>query len=318
MKVQKGIINNHILSGIKNNKSLSQIAIDSHISKSHLSYYLSKLEQKGVIENKGYGKWTINNESSKSTKDTIDVRGHAFMWKIKIPRKYNLKNILIRKNIKHKLIYKGTPSILFKNRKIWLGNKNIIIYEIKSYFGANAVDVRKYAICELLEVLGALESKLGISLKRDDEYTITTARQHYALVKNNLAIQCNREGVKIDIRDKDGQWFIIDNSYNLDEAETVHPSTSLVDNIGVQRYFNEHKETKFQVTPKFLLKSISGLTNSQQLMINNLNDYGKHIKAHTESIMALSKAIPQLTKLLKDTKEENSRLKQRRLNEFGM
>jgi hypothetical protein len=47
-----------------------------------------------------------------------------------------------------------------------------------------------------------------------------------------------------------------------------------------------------------------------------MNDYAVHIKAHTESIKALSKAIPQLTSILKDVKEENKQLKQKRLNDF--
>ena len=317
MKFQKEVILSQIVSGIKEGKKPIDIAKKNSISPSKLSYYLKKLRAKGIIEKKGYGVWILRKGSSNLTKDTFNVRGHAFMWKIKLPRKIDFIKILEKKKITYKKIYKGTPRITFKNRKIWLGKKNIIIYDLKSYFGHNSVETKKYAFMELLAILDALQAKLDISLQRDELYTITVAKQHYSLVKNNLAIQCRKDGTKIDIRDKDGQWFIIDNSYNLDEAETVHKETALIDNMGVQKYFNEHKETKFQVTPKFLLETIGGLAKSQQTMVNTMNDYAKHIKSHTKSIVALSKAVPKLTKLLKETKQENTMLKQRKLSDWS-
>ena len=45
------------------------------------------------------------------------------------------------------------------------------------------------------------------------------SRQHYGRIKDELAKQCNKEGKNIFIRLEKG-YFVIDNSFNLNEAET--------------------------------------------------------------------------------------------------
>ena len=84
------------------------------------------------------------------------------------------------------------------------------------------------------------------------------------MIKNCLAIQCNKKGEKLRVTNEDGLWFTIDNSFNLEEAETLHPKTALLDSLGIQKYFNEHKETNFQVTPKFLLETLTRIAHTQE------------------------------------------------------
>lgn len=103
-------------------------------------------------------------------------------------------------------------------------------------------------------------------------------------------------------------WFVIDNSYNLDEAETVGADgEALIDNIGVQKYFNEHKETKFSVTPKFILSSFAKQSQIINGMLQNANLYNENITSHIKAIQDLGEAakknneiLQKLTKLLED------------------
>ena len=313
-EVQKDALLDIVFSSLEAGKSTKQIIKEQSISKQKLQYYLDKLKSMGKIRKISYGVW-------QTSKDTVAnyCRGHGFMWHIKLPKEIKVWDKLLEsKHINFKSINGGhTFQFYFKDRKVWASSNSIIIYEIESFFGNNAVETRKLAFFKLRSLLIDLESKLGINLRKNESFIVKVSRQHYSLIKNCLAIQCNEEGKKIKVSNENGLWFEIDNSFNLDEAENVHPKTALVDSLGIQKYFNEHKETKFEVTPKAILNY--QLENTKQLnqLTNVLADYGTHIKAHTQSIISLSKAIPELVKLLKQTQEENKNLKQRRLDQYG-
>jgi len=221
-----------ILSAIRAGNNPTHISKELSISKQKLNYYLRELKDKGFIKKIGYGVWEVKS-SHKDTRslEVKEVRGHAFIWKIKLPKIKNWdkrKEILEKMKIPYKTIRMGTPRILFKNRKIWLGSKNLVIYETKSFIAKSSLQSRKMAVWGLIELLEALESKLKVSFKTPEGYQFSVSREHYALMKNQLAIQCNKTGERINVRDKDGVWFIVDNSYNLDEAETIGKNAIII------------------------------------------------------------------------------------------
>lgn len=295
-----------ILNLLKSNVKPIDISKQLNISKQLLSYYLGRLKSKGLITKIGYGVW----ETSKNSTKVAEIRGHAFMWKVKNNLKLNWIKLLDEKKIKYKLIgLHKTPSILFKDRKIWLGKSNIIIYEPESFIGINAIETRKYAVFSLISILEALQSRLDINLK-PIEFKVT--RQHYSIIHNSLAIQCNKQGQKINIYNSKGLWFIIDNSYNLDECEQVHPESALIDNIGVQKFFNELKDLNFEATPKETWKAINQVTQNQLIFAENM-------KSHINAIQTIAKEIKGLSSAIKSIKKENQTLKlgtQRTLGEY--
>lgn len=75
----------------------------------NLSYYLSSLKKQGIIKKIGYGVWQINPIkevqmlSRKGSSQVKDVRGHAFIWKIRSNKSFNWVEILNSKNIKYEL-----------------------------------------------------------------------------------------------------------------------------------------------------------------------------------------------------------------------
>jgi hypothetical protein len=306
----------HIFEELKKGKNPSKIAKDLSISKQKTQYYIGKLKREGYIQKKGYGVWEVK----KSTLNTLElkqpkpIRGHAFIWKVKTPKEIKgWLDLLNSKDVDYKLVTTNVPRVFIKNRKVWLGKKHIIIYENTSYYAKDSINARKYAVISLLELLQALEHKLGVNLK---PYVFKPSREHYGIIKNELARQCNRKGEKIIIRDNlEGQWLWIDDSESLSELENGG-TKAVVRSKQVQNWWNDHKKHNFEMTPTLIKESIMGLTTSQSLLIENFTNYSKHIKAHTESIKALSKAIPKLTKMLENTKKENQQLKQRRLKEW--
>lgn len=291
-----------LLKLLEEGKNPALISKELKVSKQLVSYYLRDLKAKGLVRKVAYGVWSVRKglkEVKKSTKDTRsqphlvkEVRGHAFVWKLKLGKKFDWKKILMEKGIPFSLVGFGTPRVVINDKKVWLGSKNVIVFDSSSYFGSNAVESRKFAVIRFLRVLDALESKLGVSLKTRFGYVFKPSKSHYSLVKNDLAIQCNEQGVKIKVSYYGETWFLIDNSYNLDEAETVSPKDSLIDNIGVQRYFNSHKATGFKVTPEYVLEVMNGIQQNQLVM-------DKNTVSHLELIKQIGIAIKELKEEVK-------------------
>ncbi len=298
---------------IKSGKTPIKISEELNISRQKLNYYIRQLKNSGELKKIGYGVWEVK-DVKKSTKDTLEkeVRGHAWIWKIKLPQIKNWDNrkyILDKLKIPYKLIgLKKTPRIIIKNRKVWLCNKTLVIYDINSFIGVNSIESRKLAVWGLKQVLEALENKLKVNIKINGVYEFKVSREHYALMKNNLAIQCNKDKEKVYVSDKEGLWFCIDNSYNLDEAETLG-NNAMINNLGVQGYFNSHKETGFKVTPEFILKTMNGIQQNQLVFAENM-------KSHINVVKELGRGVRQLTKAVQRKNIKENNLYQKTLGDF--
>ena len=292
-----------ILNLLKSGKIPSQIAKDKKISKQLLSYYMRELKVEGLVRKIGYGTWEVLKEVKECSKDTLhfekEVRGHAFIWKIRLPKVFDWSVLLKRKAIVSVPVgLKATPRVLIMGRKVWLGKKNVIVFENSSFFGKTAVESRKYAVVRLLAVIGAIEEAFGISLRSRVGYVFKPRKSHYSLIKNVLAVQCNESGQKLKVSYYGETWFLIDNSFNLDEAETVHPKDSLIDSVGVQRYFNSHKKTGFKVTPEFVLEVMGGIQANQLV-------FDKNMASHLEILNKIGKAIDELREEIKKKGGQN-------------
>ncbi|NCO11001.1 hypothetical protein CO038_03590 [Candidatus Pacearchaeota archaeon CG_4_9_14_0_2_um_filter_39_13] len=90
---------------------------------------------------------------------------------------------------------------------------------------------------------------------------------------------------------EEGPWFVVDNSYNLNEAETGHPVTVVDNNTKVQNYFNGLKATE-NYTPQIMMKAVT--QNAE-----NLNNYAVHLKSHVKSVKLLGNGVKRLNKLIK-------------------
>ena len=303
---------------LKNGKNPAKIKKELNISKQALNYYLSSLKHSGFIRKIGYGTWEVKVKevkerwlkdplptsknlkqkvykvpTNKNLKQKIEVRGHAFIWSIKLPEE--IKNwdkrieILSKNGIDFKLvgISKKTPRIWIDNKKVWLGNKTITIFETGSFYAKNSIDSRKYAVISLIETLKKIERKLNINLH---PYMFRPSREHFGLIKNDLAIQCNRNKEKIHIRDDIEEWLLIDDSEGLGELETIG-SKALTRNIQVQNWWNDLKKHNFELTSSKTLEmfalsnNLIGQVTQNQLM--NAENIKKHQKVLDDMLITL-------------------------------
>lgn len=297
MKRGKKFLLVHILDLIKEGKNPAQISKLLNISKQNLNYYVEKLKKLDCIEKKGYGVWEFKREIKEvkiRPKDTRigkgkkEIRGHAFIWKIQFYKTIDWGEFIKKSSLNFQVIGRGKVyRILFKNRKIWLTTKGMIIYEPMDYLGISSFQVKGTAVYEMDKLVKAILKTLKIKWTH---YKFTTSREHYGIIKNELARQHNEKKEKLYIRGEDGDiWLWIDDSLSLGELENNEP----VVNRQVQNWWNDKKAHGFKVTDTFLLNSMNQVTQNQIM-------FDKNFQSHLEVINKLGTAVDELRKEIKN------------------
>lgn len=290
-----------VLSELKIDTNLTRIRKKLSISKENLNYYLRKLKERGFILKKGTGWYELTKKSENSTKygnflPKDFIRGHGYIINVNFPNEIknwnNRIEILKKSNINYNLVgvLKNIPRIKALGRKVWLCNTHLRIFDKKerSYYGENAVNSRFKALKEFMNVIQVIENKLKINLK---PYDIEFQRQHYALIKNDLAIDQNHKGIIWRIKDEDGEWLLVDDSLEMGgELENIGKK-SFETNPKMQKWWNDHKKQGFAVTPTFILKAMDGIQQNQVL-------YAKNIKSHIKAIQDVGKASKKNNKIM--------------------
>lgn len=253
----------YIINNVRNHYKLPSLSI----SKQARNYYVRKLRIDGIIHKIGYGTWDITSNKvylakyilelqqvkimpiggQAPFKYSINKRGHGFILKIKL---YKIKNwikridYLYKKNIKFKPINSKTQRIVHQDYKVWLSDTSIVIYtpKGKSYYGKTAEESQRIALDTLFRILRGVERLLNCSFHRHGEYEFNLSRQHYGKVNDNLAKHYNTNGLKLEVRNEEGRWLLIDHSLNLDELETVHRKSAVKDmDKVIVPFFNDLK-----------------------------------------------------------------------------
>jgi regulator of RNase E activity RraB len=123
------------------------------------------------------------------------------------------------------------------------------------------------------------------------------SKQHYGKVRDTLAKFCNKNKEKISVKNDNGEWFIIDNSFNLNESETVHKDTAIDDmdrigkpvlndlGVGVAIVMNDVKEHYEKTGETLTLSKILQVFNQQQQIVSN----------QQEQILQLTKLINEMS-----------------------
>lgn len=234
-------------------------------------------------------------ELTRFTQDS--VRAHAILTTWSTPRgmrnwnNHNRIKYLTTRNIPFKPlgIGGGGQRIIVKDRKTWLTDKSIIIYDKASYFAEAALQAKNTALATHLSIIKHIERLLHTSFLVGSDYKFKVSRQHYALIYNALAKQYNSTGEKLEVRTGKGLWLLIDDSYSMDELETVHPSTGMSDNLKVQEFFNGVKTTA--ITPEFILQAMNGIQENQAAFAVNM-------VSHVDAIKKLGSGVEQMNSLI--------------------
>jgi hypothetical protein len=282
-------------------KKAKDIANKFNLSTSNMSYYTKKLKDLNILRYDGKGVWTVVGDyslvqKSVGTRSDINLnssRGHAFIWKVELTKELRWKELLEKKKIKYRLQSNGKViRIIFENKKIWLTKKGMIIYEPSDFFGRHSYEAKGLAVYSMDLIIKKLLKKLNISFF---PYRFTTSREHFGLVKNELARQFNSRGEKLHIKNESGtEWLWIDDSLGLGELETNNVDT----NKQVQDFWNDNKKHKFQVTPSFILNTMNGIQQNQLI-------FDKNMQSHLSVLDKLGTAVDELRKEISSLKKGN-------------
>lgn len=334
-----------IWSKINKGKSLKQIAQELNISKQNLNYHLRPLKELHYIERVGYGTWQISKQYDQREVDKhfklvkkterIDtsqvqefktkkeIRGHAFQIKLELPKNYKnwekRESIFQKINLEYKEHYIGGINrgqrMTINGKKVHLFNKSIVVNLDESYLSGTARESKFYAIVDFLKIIKKLERMFNnSSLEQHGKYKIKVTRQHYSIVKNALAGQYLTQKRKLYCYTGRGLWLLIDNSYNLEELETLHPDTADEDNEKVQTVFNNIKEENIETLKEMSHSNIKRELTELKGVFPAMAEYNKNLMLHIEVQQAQLKtaienqetqqrikhSIGELTKLIKE------------------
>jgi len=299
---------NNIISEMKEGLNPSKISKKYNISKQTLDYSLSKLKKLGCIEKAGYGTWNVIKEVPKVPKGSIkgdsdlkEIRGHAFIWKIEFTSPYDWNRIIRyyrKKKLNFSLVCNGkVPRTIFNNRKIWFTKKGLIIYEPLDFMGKSSFEVKGTAVFEMDRLIKDLLKEMNIKFK---PYRFSTSREHYGMVKNELARQYNNNKEKMLIKSEDGStWLWIDDSKGLGELETQEPHISRK----VQNFWNSHKKNNFKTDSDFILKNFKESAKQIKKNAKNLDYYGENMASHVRLMKSIDKNLSKQTKFFEEMKE---------------
>lgn len=309
---------------IKEGYNPAQIALKLGKSKQSLNKVLGHLKAIKAISKISYGEWKAHDidiekalkrskpNAARPPTDFInstvfgvyksfgEIRGHGFrfsVWLPKIPGWENRGSFLEDKGVEgFKRIPNGVRLILL-GHKVKVFNRSLDVYFNPgwSFFSDDAERAYIYAILELERIIKSFEGVLGVNIKCGGGYKFKVSRQHFSLVKNALAKQYLKEKVNLKVYNPDGGlWFVIDNSYHLEEAECCHREDARDDVRKVQDWFNGVKKTG--ITPDFILQGFNCLIEDREYYASNLRE-------HVKAINDLRCGVNDLVRVVKEFKK---------------
>ncbi len=323
-----------IVERIKNGQYPSQIAKELNISKQNINYYVSSLKRMECIKKVGYGTWefikeyndkevkkseVIGNISRGGLKEN-DVRGHGFMFKLDLPKDFRnwekredlFKKLKIR--FKDYLVggIKRGQRLEINKSKVFLTDISVIVTFKESFIRESATLCKKDAVAKFLRIIRKLERTLKADFSQFGKYKFRVSRNHYSLLKNSLARQyINNEynSKKLQIYSGRGLWLLIDNSFNLEELETVHKDTAVKDNEKVKSFFTGLDEVD-GYTPKFVLTAFNEQNKQISQVTKNQLMFNENFESHVGAIKELADSVKNLTKQVLRLEEENKKMRQ--------
>ena len=256
------------------------------------------------------------------------IRLHNLVFLVNIPRPIKINKLLELKNIFYKTIDMGTwnaKQIIIDNRKVWINPKKIIFY-MDNYYGNTPLEAFTEALNELKQLVLRIQQLLNIKLIYNNSIDFSISRQHYALIKNQLAKQYNKEKKKLFVYDSENRLrLLIDKSpvdgIRIDEFEAVDKELSREDADKVQPFFKDilEKDHYKPSEEKNMLDTLvrEGIKTTQDIrnLTTNIGNYNESILLEIKNKKLHLKVLSSMDKTLKSIRDEKKKRK-KKLSEF--
>jgi hypothetical protein len=267
----------------------SKIAIYRHTSLNAVYKVIKVLKEKGLINMKTQKVEKIQCTENSTFKKTTQIRLHGQEFNIQIITKgKNYEDIRNKSNVR-----------IIDDNTIRLYENSIEVYSEQSFFSDDVKQATAKSFQYFNRLFTRLENDLDVLIVKSRHDNIKLVKNHYSLINNGLAKELNEQNVKIRLyaSEDNKMWFEIDNSWNLNEAETTHKETAERDmQKVVQRTFNDLRDNyanrEVPVMSEILIV-INELTKQNIETATGLNIIVKMLK---------ERETPQETEGLKDFK----------------
>ena len=213
---------------------------------------------------------------------TIRLHGQHFV--IKILSKRSAYNVIRRSS---NIQYLNDCTVKLHRESI-----EVIASSGLSFFGESADHATAKSMTFWTRLFHKLESHLGVILLKARSQNIRSVSAHYARIRCGMAQEALDAGDRVHVygRDDGKLWFTIDDSFKLEESETVHPETGQRDMADViEPHLNDWREHA-EMWPQ------SDLQRAVQALMNGQSDVLLGMKGLVASQQGLSEAITGLVK----------------------
>jgi len=267
-KVGVTVVERDILSLLSDEHlTIPQVAIRRQTSKQAVYKILSSLKKKGLI-NKNFQR-VEKNLSTMVENGWIRLHGQEFNIKI------------IYKDKRYKELKKRANVIDVDGNTVRLYRDSVEVYSVHSFFSESVQKATAKSFRYWSKFFRVLENDLKIILVKSRVQNIKQVNAHYSETNNELAQDCimNHDKIRVYTREDGKLWFLIDNSFNLCEAETVHSHTAYKDMQGVIRpFFNDLRGLRIPFRPSQVLERLDGFDpiGFCEAHIKHLSDVFKH------------------------------------------
>ena len=257
-----------------------QIALRRGTSDKSVYSHLRSIKQKGYVLN--MVEKVEKNDPTIQPKGRIRLHGQHFV--IRILGKRPVYDALRRRS---NLQYLNDCTV-----KLHKASIEVIASSGLSFFGESADHATAKSMTFWTRLFHRLESHLGVILLKARSQNIRSVSAHYARIRCGMAQEALDAGDRVHVfgRDDGKLWFTIDDSFKLEESETVHPETGQRDMADViEPHLNDWREHA-EMWPQ------SDLQRAVQALLSGQSDVLLGMKGLVASQQGLSEAIAGLVK----------------------
>lgn len=168
------------------------------------------------------------------------------------------------------LIVKGNRVHFYKDYIELFGSKTL------SFWGSDPGEIINDSWDYWLSVFSIIENNYGCVLLKDRKTNIRRVKSHLSKTDSSEAKTLSVKGDKLRVfGDKDGKLsYLIDNSFNLNEFEAVHPLNFSEDMTRAEKHFNDWKNndpitlTQLSALHKSLIQEVRVIAGEIRVLVD--------------------------------------------------
>jgi len=239
--------------------TIKQIALRRQTSERATQLTIQSLKKKGYLDQKNMG---VKKKLCGINFLQNSIRFHSLEFNVK----------LLFKDNRYKAIKEKTNFLDIDGNTIRLFKDALEVYINKSFYADSVETARKEGFEYSYHLFSKIEQQLKVIFVRSKVQNIKLVKQHFSEVNNELAKDLNVKKEKLALKGADGKtWLLVDNSFNLNELETIHPELAEKDMKEVIKPFFDDLRANPKVRMSEVMKALAEIVDVNKETASGLN-----------------------------------------------